>query len=183
MEKQASIRLKREDWINTALTALQAQGVENIKIVGLARDLGVTSGSFYWHFKDLKDLLQSTLAFWEIELTDNISARYRAFQGSPSERLYKLMVDVISYDAAAPDHAISVWAKRDPAAREIYERTIQKRFDFAKWMFEQAGFDGQEAALRGRMYVAYLMGESSTNLKSQPDWKSILKRQLEILVA
>lgn len=181
MVKKEAVRLKRDDWIRAALSALQAQGVEHIKIVGLARDLGVTSGSFYWHFKDLKDLLEATLAFWEIELTDTISSRYREYEGAAEERLYQLMVDVIRYDAAAPDHAISVWAKRDATAREVYERTIQKRFGFATWMFEQAGFKGEQATLRGRMFVAYLMGESSTNLKAQADWEAILKKELEIL--
>ncbi|WP_422037036.1 TetR/AcrR family transcriptional regulator [Roseibium sp.] len=183
MVKTRTPRLNRSDWIAAALSALQSRGVENIKIVNLAKDLGVTSGSFYWHFKDLGELLRSTLEFWEIELTDRISERYRSFDGNATDRLFNLMVDVIRYDAAAPDHAISVWAKNDDHACQVYERTLQKRFDFARWMFEQNGFEAHEAQLRGRLFVAYLMGESSTNLKAQADWEHVLKRQLDILTA
>lgn len=183
MEKPLARQLSREDWLRAALSTLQYRGVEGIKIVGLARDLGVTSGSFYWHFKDLNDLLTSALEFWEVELTDNIMIQAREFEGPAEDRILNLMTEVVRNDAAAPDHAISVWARRDPTAIAVYQRTLEKRFGFASWMFEQVGFKDDDAVLRGRLLVAYLMGESSTNLKTHKNWKALLARQLDILTA
>ena len=181
MVKSASKRLGREDWIQAAIRALQERGVDGVKVVVLAEDLGVTSGSFYWHFRGIPELFESLLDYWENALTDAIIAEVRAFDGPAPDRILALMTRVIEDDAAALDHTISVWARRDAEVRERYERTLKRRFDFAAWMFRQAGHARKDAAIRGRLMVAYLMGESSTLLKSDPDWRNVLRREFAIL--
>ena len=182
MDKHTTKRLTREDWVHGALEVLQERGVDGVKIVVIAERMGVTSGSFYWHFKGLRDLLDSLLEFWERELTDAIIVKAKTLGGSPEKRILDLMQQVIEHNAAVHDHAISVWARSDPAAQEIFDRTIQKRFDFARWMFKKAGFSDRQAAVRGRLMVAYLMGESSTSLKSNTKWKDIVRKEFEVLI-
>jgi AcrR family transcriptional regulator len=60
-----SISLQPEDWIRTARIRLAGHGVESVRVEVLARDLGVTKGSFYWHFRDRGELLENLLAHWE----------------------------------------------------------------------------------------------------------------------
>ena len=182
MITEARKRISPEDWIGAAIRELDDHGVDGIKVVRLARKLNMTSGSFYWHFKDLPELLNALLRYWEVEMTDRIIAYSRAFDGPPEKRILDLMLNVIEHDAASLDHAISVWARRDPAVKDAYERTINKRFDHAAWMFQQVGFDKRQAAIRGRLMVAYLMGESSAMLKSNSRWKSIVKDEFKILL-
>jgi AcrR family transcriptional regulator len=182
MEKRTTKRLSRQDWVRGGIEVLQERGVAGIKIVALAERLGVTSGSFYWHFKGLRSLLDSLLEYWEVALTDAIIVSATGFGGSPEERILHLMVQVIEGDAAALDHAIMVWARNDPAAQEAFERTLQKRFDFARWMFKQAGFSNRQATIRGRLMVTHLMGESSTSLKSNAKWKAIVREEFEVLI-
>ena len=55
-----------------ALEVLYSEGIGKVSIVRIARDLGVTSGSFYWHFKDRSDLLRSLLDFWVQSQTEAI---------------------------------------------------------------------------------------------------------------
>ena len=93
------------------------------------------------------------------------------------------LLQVIREDAAVPDHAISVWAKSDAMAHLTYLRTVQKRFEFAAWMFEQVGFDPDNAKARGRLMVTSLMGESSNDLKSIDGWEDIIRAQWQVLVA
>lgn len=181
--KKSNVRLSREDWVREALEVLHERGVDGVKIVVIAERMGVTSGSFYWHFKGLNDLLNCLLEFWETELTDAIIVRAKDLGGSPEERILDVMTQVIEHDAAIHDHPISVWARRDPAVQERFERRIQKRFDFAAWMFRQAGFSDSQATIRGRLMVAYLVGESSTSLKSDGNWKAILRQEFEVLTA
>jgi len=45
-------QLTRKDWLYGALELLITAGVGGIKIVPLAEQLGVTSGSFYWLFQE-----------------------------------------------------------------------------------------------------------------------------------
>ena len=182
MEKEAKRRLGREDWIQAALETLFEKGVGGIKIVVLAERMGVTSGSFYWHFKKLQDLLDAVLDYWEHHLTDHIIRNAREFFGAPEERIYRLMEQVIREGAAEPDHAISVWAKTDPSVSEVFHRTVERRYDFAAWMFAQAGFEEEDARTRGRVMVAYLMGESSAGLKADPDWEVLLRHHWRFLL-
>ncbi|MGI9373220.1 MAG: TetR/AcrR family transcriptional regulator [Hyphomicrobiales bacterium] len=183
MEIQRSKRLSKNDWIKAAVRALDERGIDGLKVVVLAKELGSTSGSFYWHFKDQPALLEAILDFWEVEQTDQIIKLSRAYEGPPEQRILNLMVQVISEDAARLDHAISVWARRDNQVAIAYERTIEKRFDHAAWMFRQLGFGRRQAAIRGRLMVAYLMGESSTLLKARSNWKKIIQDEFEVLIA
>lgn len=177
-----SKRLTRADWIQEALEILRERGVEGVKIVVIAERMGVTSGSFYWHFKGLRDLLDCLLDYWETVLTDAIITAAKEIGGSPEMRILTLMQQVIEHNAAIHDHVISVWARSDPRAREVFERTIKKRIDFACWMFKQVGFSSREAAVRGRLMITYLMGESSTSLKSDKRWRSIIRDECAVLV-
>jgi len=167
--------------VRGALDVLREHGVGGVKIVVIAEHLGVTSGSFYWHFKNLQDLLDCLLEYWERELTDAVMVVAKAFDGPPEDRILNLMVQVIDQDAAVYDPAISVWAKNDLQAKEVFERTLHKRFDFARWMFKQCGFSDRQAAIRGRLMVAYLMGETAADLKSNRNWKTMIREKHEVL--
>src|ERR1700683_2927590 len=59
--------LQPEDWIQVAFSQLASDGIETVRVEILARNLGATKGSFYWHFKDREDLLASMLLVWEYE--------------------------------------------------------------------------------------------------------------------
>lgn len=181
MEGQKRSRLGREDWVRGALEVLREHGVGGVKIVVIAERLGVTSGSFYWHFRNLQDLLDCLLEYWERELTDAVIVLAKAFSGPPEDRILNLMLQVIDQDAAAFDPAISVWAKNDPSAEAVFERTLRKRFDFARWMFKQCGFSDRQAGIRGRLMVAYLMGETAADLKSNKNWKARIREKYEVL--
>jgi AcrR family transcriptional regulator len=56
--------LARRDWIDAGLELLVGKGVDHVKITRLADALGVTRGSFYWHFKDRDDLLSALVEDW-----------------------------------------------------------------------------------------------------------------------
>ena len=176
------VRLSQADWLLETLEVLQQQGIDGVKIVVIAERLGVTSGSFYWHFKNLRDLTDKLLEYWERELTDAVVVVAKAYDGPPEGRILNLMLQVVREDAAVFDHAISIWARKDPAAQKVFERVLNKRFDFARWMFKQVGFGEKEARIRGRLMVAYLMGESATDLKSQRNWKAEIKATFEVLM-
>lgn len=180
--EQKKQRANREVWLNAALEVLNERGVDGIKVVSLADGLGLTSGSFYWHFKNIQDLLDQILEYWENHLTDHIIRDAQHFDGPPEARILNLMLQVIQEDATVPDHAISVWAKRDAKAHLAYQRTLTKRYGFAKWMFEQVGFEPSAAILRGRLMVSSLIGDSSVDLKADPDWEELIRGQWRVLV-
>jgi AcrR family transcriptional regulator len=160
-------RLGREDWIRAALELLATVGVEGVKIVPLAERLGVTSGSFYWHFKNRRELHDALIDYWEREMTDAAIEVARQIE-PPEDRIWRLMEHVMTAGLARFDLAIWHWAQSDSRAGEVFQSALAKRFAFAKWMFEQIGFADLEAEARGRMMVVYMMGES-TLIPDEPE--------------
>lgn len=181
MEGQKSGQLNRESWILGALELLAIEGLEGVRIVPLAKRLGVTSGSFYWHFKNRRELHDAVLAFWEREMTDVAIEKARNSTDAPKERIWKLMEQVMEVGMASYDLAIWHWAQSDNAAQKIFSRALEKRFQFARWMFEQAGFDEIQAETRGRMMVVYMMGESTLISDDPPKRKELLRLKYQIL--
>ena len=108
--------LGREDWLRAARLALLRGGVEAVRVEKIARDLGVTKGSFYWHFKDRDELLELLLCEWESEVPEMLS---EVGLGAGSEKIRRLMRLVeqranLSEEGEAPsDAAIFAWASVD----------------------------------------------------------------------
>ena len=174
-------QLGREDWIRGAFELLSTAGVVGVKIVPLAKQLGVTSGSFYWHFRNRRELYNALLEFWEREMTDAAIVAAKGFQGSPEDRIWHLMEQVMASGMASFDLAIWHWAQSDAAVQKVFKRTIDKRFAFAAWMFKQIGFSKIQAEVRGRMMVVYMMGESTLISDTPAKRKKQLRLKFEIL--
>lgn len=75
-------RLGADDWLAAGLRALARQGPQAVRAEALARDLGVTKGSFYWHFKDMPDFRSKLMTFWRALAYDRFVA---AVEGMTSE--------------------------------------------------------------------------------------------------
>jgi AcrR family transcriptional regulator len=58
-------RLDAERWEQAALEAFERGGAAAVAVEPLARALGVTKGSFYWHFKNRQALLAAAVGRWE----------------------------------------------------------------------------------------------------------------------
>jgi len=126
MEKE----LKREDWLRAARLALLRGGVEAARVEKLARDLGVTKGSFYWHFRDRKELLELLLHEWETEMPEIIDQ----LEPVPPRRKFDALVDLLeerarlSEEGKVPsDAAIFAWASTDSGVARRVNRAEKER--------------------------------------------------------
>lgn len=87
--------MTREQWVDAAHDAFRAGGLGAVRVEAVARALGVTKGSFYWHFDDRRALVDAVVARWEAEQTEEVIARSAA-GGAPRERLAALFAEVAS---------------------------------------------------------------------------------------
>ena len=138
-----------------------SEGVGKVSIVRIARDLGVTSGSFYWHFEDRSNLLQRLLDFWVGSHTVAIFEKVDQFEGTPSERLYKMMEILTLGEQARYEVAVRAWAGFDDMAAEVVRGTDKRRIQRLRSMFHEMGFNGSEAEMRARLFVYYQLAEPS----------------------
>lgn len=153
-------KLGREEWLNAALDALEESGVSGMKVLAVAKRLGASRGSFYWHFRDRRDLLQSVLEYWDRWSTDTvIAALDEAREKEAKERIWLLMEKVLFEGLASHDPAIRAWALHDVDAARVVRRSDRKRLRTVIGLFREAGFPEQEAEARGRLLAVYLMGE------------------------
>jgi AcrR family transcriptional regulator len=60
----AAARLTRDDWLDAAFQAAVDGGLGAVRVLVLAQVLGVTRGSFYWHFTDHAELIAALIDRW-----------------------------------------------------------------------------------------------------------------------
>jgi AcrR family transcriptional regulator len=147
--------MSRDTWLKEALRVLAERGSAGTHIDALTRELGVTKGSFYHHFKNRVDFSKSLIDYWLNAYTMNVVATIDAFEGSAEERLYALMRYIDDTDASKYDVAIRAWASKDPVLDEMVSMVDQVRINYVRNIFSDIGFQGKELDIRTRTFVAY----------------------------
>lgn len=182
MDEKNTDRLSRNDWLKAALE-MSAAGIDRVKIVPLAEFLGVTTGSFYWHFKNRRELLEALLEYWEHEMTDVVIEAARQHPGPPEKLILDTMNVVMSKGLARYDLPFWQWAQTDTSASRVFKRVLRKRFSATARMFSEAGFSRQQAETRARMMVVYMMGESTLIPESMAKRMEYIQLKHAILTA
>ena len=134
-------RLGPEDWTKVALAAIAEQGAANVSIERLARELGATKGSFYWHFKDRPALIAAALDRWERDYTDRIIERLGEI-GDPRERFRALLESAFVDHPGVLIDANLLAAADDPLIGPVLERVARKRLAFVDRIFAELNAPG-----------------------------------------
>jgi AcrR family transcriptional regulator len=147
-------RLSRQDWIDAAFEALETGGVPAVAVEPLATRLGVTKGSFYWHFKDRSELLAAALEQWS-ETTPSLIESLDAIE-DPRERLRTWGRRVLGGDKALVTalHA----AADDPIVAPVLHRVTKRRIDYLAGVLRDAGVPPALARRRARLLYAADLG-------------------------
>lgn len=149
---QREPQLTRDDWIVAALHALLAEGIEAVQITRLARDLNVTRGSFYWHFKSRQDLLDGILAEWRARNTGimiDVLTHAPRFEAGILD-LFSVWADHSRFDARL-DQAIRDWGRRASDIRHMVETEDDDRLQAITGFFVRHGYEPTEAFIRARV--------------------------------
>lgn len=154
--------LTREDWITGAWEMLGDAGLDGVRVEPLARRLGVTKGSFYWHFRDRQELLDVLLDLWFSIWDDQMSPDIDG-DGNAEERIWALFESVIRRTTRGQTVSLRLLSHKDPEiARRIDERDAQ-RLAFLMQRLQEIGFSREEARVRGQVYQAIMTGEFLRN--------------------
>jgi AcrR family transcriptional regulator len=172
---------KADDWVRAAARRLGQGGASAVVVEVLARDLGVTKGSFYWHFRDRPALLAALIAHWEAQASAPLIARLRAIAGGPGARLQALMATVAAEGGGSLDPAMRAWALTDVDTRAALERVDEARLAFIASEFEALGFKSEDARVRARLFYLHLLGEHALALASGKDRVAEGERVLGLL--
>ncbi len=163
-------RMSREDWLGHALDALEKEGGV-LTIDALSRRLGVSRGSFYWHFKDRTDFIRQLVDYWSTISLSSVDSEVDIPEVDAKQRLLFLMEAIVHRRLSRYDNAIRAWASRDPAAEKMVKKIDDYRLDYVGSLFAEIGFEGDELKMRTRTLVVYFSLEpalfSRTSQKEQ----------------
>lgn len=184
-------KLSADDWLLAAIAAMASGGVENVKIERLAKNLGTSKGSFYWHFKDRPDLLNQLIRYWVTNGTQAIMDASERSKQNPSDKLrslFKIAVEdpVGSLTSAQGEMAIRSWAKNDQAIGKVVTKTDEQRIQYVAHLLQAHGHSAKEARLQSHQLYLMLLGfyaQASYAANLNEDARQALLNQVETLLS
>lgn len=157
-------RLSADDWAQAALDMIAEQGVAAVAVEPLARRLGVTKGSFYWHFPSRESLLVAALERWEKTEQEAIFGRLEEI-ADPRQRLRELFNLVAHEYSSHIIYSALLKALDHPIVAPVIGRVSQRRLEWLAASFRQAGLDATAAQHRARLAYAAYVGFLQLNLQ------------------
>lgn len=156
MAQGPASRLDRRTWALAALGALADGGLASVAVEPLARALGTTKGSFYWHFADRRALLVAALELYEQEGTEEVIADLGR-QPESGDQLASLFAVVFRDEGGDPVYHALLANTSDPDVAPVLQRITARRLDYLVQAMRQAGHPKTEAHHRGVLaYTTWL---------------------------
>lgn len=172
-----------QDWADAALEAFASGGIRAASIPSIARSLGVTKGSFYWHFRGLDELIDAALRRWEER--DRLFLDELRPIGDPRKRLLALFDESLRASQAQALF-VALAGSSMPQVSAAIRRVSDRRIAFLRDTYEELGFAAGDAHDRAVLvYAAYvgmlhLRGESA--LRSPKQIRALVKHAIDALV-
>ena len=157
----ATKRLTRQSWIDAGLTALVAKGPMSLAAEPLARQLGATKGSFYWHFKDVPALHDAVVKDWQSRALSDIATALSE-SGSAEQRLRAFGSRLL---ADAQDPAIRSWAQTSAPVAAAVADVDTERLTYIASLLAHLGVGNPEFA---QSCLAAVIGLPQLHGKTEP---------------
>lgn len=160
-------------WIEAAFDALAEAGIDAVRVDPLARKLGVTRGSFYWHFADRAALHTAMLKEWRKRQSYRVGTRIESQTTAPDERLKRTLAlpnsSARAKRAAAIEIAIRIWSRRDAEAAKAVRHIDRVRLKYYAKLLEEMGFSSAIARERAFLFYAALMAQAFITTDGETD--------------
>jgi AcrR family transcriptional regulator len=148
-------QLSANDWLDQGLETLAQSGFTALKAEPLAKAMGVSRGSFYWHFADVGAFHAALLKRWRDTSTEQIIANLEqvADRKDPMHVLLRA-----AFSGRQPvELAIRTWATVDAAARNAVLAVDKRRLSYIEDLLAAGGFTPVVAQARAQiLYWAFL---------------------------
>lgn len=177
--------LTAEDWADAALWSL-VDGVDALSVERLAGKLGVTKGSFYWHFKGRPALVRAALERWEQLATQDVIRRLDALP-TPEARLRQLLVVTFEPEPAGRIEVAIAAAAANPLIQPVLARVSRRRIDYLVSLYRAMGMplrDARAWALQaystyvGLLHLSIASPDTLRSARERSDYVKHLARAL-----
>jgi AcrR family transcriptional regulator len=148
-------QLSAKNWLDRGLKALAEHGFTALKAEPLAKAMGVSRGSFYWHFADVEAFHAAVLQHWREVAAEQIIAALDA--SPPDQNPIEQLLHRSFGRKPALESAVRSWATHDPAARAVVAAVDRRRLGYVESLLEAAGLSRGVARARAQiLYWAFL---------------------------
>ena len=153
--RQGEPTLTAADWAEAALQLIAEAGLKALTVDALATRLGVTKGSFYWHFTGRSELLAAARGRWEHRATTEAIKGLSAVPDA-RKRLY-LLLDAASQSPRSRSlYAALAEAAEDPVVKEVLNRVASARIAYLEACYRELGLAQPLAKAKALFaYAAY----------------------------
>jgi AcrR family transcriptional regulator len=149
-------QLSAKDWLDQGLRTLAESGFTALKAEPLAKAMGVSRGSFYWHFADISAYHAAILRHWREVAAEQIIANLEA--ASKDENPLLLLLRRTFSSKPALENAVRTWATIDPMARSAVLATDRRRLSYVERLFERSGVSPEVARSRAQIFYWAFLG-------------------------
>ena len=153
--RNMSDQLSAKDWLDQGLKTLAGSGFTALKAEPLAKAMGVSRGSFYWHFADIAAFHAAILSHWREVAAEQIIANVEA--GSQDDNPLALLLRRVFGEKLTLEKAVRTWASVDATARAAVQAIDRRRLGYVESLLTQSGLTADTARARAQiLYWAFL---------------------------
>ena len=150
-----SDQLSAQDWIDAGLKTLAKSGYSALKAEPLAKAMGVSRGSFYWHFADIGAFHAAILKAWREVAAEAIIANVEAV--SDRDNALAVLLRRVFSEKLVLERAVRSWAAFDASARSAVQAIDRRRLDYVETLIRGRGVAPEKAEARAQiLYWAFL---------------------------
>jgi AcrR family transcriptional regulator len=150
-------RLSVNDWVQEGFRVLAEDGVKSLTLGHLCGRLGVTKGSFYWHFSDMTAYRTALVDTWALVRDEDRS--FDDLAGlPPRERLSRMMSALVGPQHWMLERAMREWARSEPTVAAAVRASDHRVLAAVRQAFLESGFDHEEAEMRATATFAAGIG-------------------------
>jgi AcrR family transcriptional regulator len=144
----------KHQWLISGLELLAGGGVKLLTIDRLSAEMGLTKGSFYYHFTGGRDYERQLVRFW---VQQQLSA-LPVLPKNPTQRLARLdnFVEDTFVQGGETEPAMRSWAQQDDMVRSELEQVDSARCKFLLSALESVVVDRSRINLMADMLLAIL---------------------------
>lgn len=168
----------KDAWLQTGYAVLAEDGVRAVKIDVLTKRLGVTKGSFYWHFTDMAAFKAALVSNWARWRDDDHQRFARMAELPPRDRLLKMMAFLVSPRYWTLERAMREWARSDTTAAASVRAADRRALRAVRQAFVDFGFDDRTASRRAEWTMAMGVGALHLSPSRQPRISAAAREEL-----
>jgi len=177
-------QLSARDWVDLGLKTLSKSGFTALKAEPLAKAMGVSRGSFYWHFADIGAFHAAVLDRWREVATEQIIAGVEAAKGEEAgEDPLAVLLRLTVGRKLLLEKAVRSWAANDPRARAAVVAMDRRRLEYVESLLKQAGLADEIARARAQILFWTFFGYALSDQPLPPDQQQAVLDELLRLMA